>query len=177
MDYPQRKPARLKDYDYSTPGAYFVTVCTKNRGCLFWRAETLSPAVGAAISRPPYDTSPPYSLTDAGKIVDFAIQSIHRIYPAVTVEKYVIMPNHVHLLLQIHAGDGGRLIAAPTISTVVGQMKRWAAKNIGAPLWQRSFYDHVVRSEDEYREIAEYIAVNPVRWAEDRFYVPEGTSG
>ena len=83
--------------------------------------------VGAAISRPRDGSAPAYTLSETGKIVETAIQSIPTVYPSVSVEKYVVMPNHIHMILWIHAGDGGRMISAPTISTVVGQMKRWAA--------------------------------------------------
>ena len=86
------------------------------------------------------------------------------------VEKYVVMPNHIHMILWIHAGDSGRMISAPTISTVVGQMKRWAAKQSGVPLWQRSYYDHIIRGEEDHRAAAEYIDANPARWREDEFY-------
>ena len=81
------------------------------------------------------------------------------------------MPNHVHLLLRIREDDGGRMISAPTISTVVGQMKRYVSKQVGTALWQKSFHEHVVRGEQDYREIWNYIDGNPARWAEDRYYI------
>ena len=95
---------------------------------------------------------------------------MEEIYPAVSIEKYVIMPNHIHLLLRINAGGDGRLIAAPTLSTAIGQMKRRASKEAGKGLWQKSFHDHVIRNEQDFREIWEYIDANPAKWAEDRYY-------
>ena len=170
MDLPARKPNRLKNYDYSTPGAYFITVCTRDRRHLFWNSEPPASAVGAAISRPRDGSGPAYTLSETGKIVETAIQSIPTVYPSVSVEKYIVMPNHIHMILWIHAGDSGRMISAPTISTVVGQMKRWAAKQSGVPLWQRSYYDHIIRGEEDHRAAAEYIDANPTRWCEDEFY-------
>ena len=169
-DKPQRKPNRLKGFDYSTPRAYFVTICVKDRQCL------LGTIVGAAISRPLSNT-----LTQAGRIVDAAIRSIPSHYPSVSVEKYVVMPNHVHILLMISSAADGRLIAAPTstvgsktpsISQVVGHMKRSVSKTLGVPLWQKSFHDHIIRNEDDYRAIWNYIDTNPFRWTEDCFYQP-----
>ena len=80
------------------------------------------------------------------------------------------MPNHIHLILQIHCVEDGRMISAPTISTVVGQMKRWIYRQAGTALWQKSYHEHVIRNENDYRDIWEYIENNPIRWAEDRYY-------
>ena len=162
MDLPNRKRIRLPNYDYSSPGAYFITICTQDRNCIL-----SSIAVGAAISRPTE-----VRLTRYGEIVDLAIRNISSIYPSISVDHYVIMPNHVHLILQIHSVEGGRMISAPTVSTVVGQMKRWASRQAGAALWQKSYHEHVIRNENDYREIWEYIDTNPAKWAEDRYYAP-----
>ena len=159
MDRPVRKPTRLKNYDYSASGVYFITVCTRDRRCLLSHIESPDPpSVGAAISRP----QAAVCLSPVGEIVKCAIENIPNIYPAVSLDKYVIMPNHIHMILLIRAEDPGRLIAAP-ISTVVGQMKRWCSRQSKIPLWQRSFYDHIVRNEAEYTEIAEYIGGNPMK--------------
>ena len=80
------------------------------------------------------------------------------------------MPNHIHMILSINRDESGRLIAAPTISTIIGQMKRWISKQTGRGLWQKSFHEHVIRGEKDYREIWNYIENNPVRWAEDDYY-------
>ena len=160
MDLPQRKQLRLPDYDYSAPGAYFVTICTRDRRCILSDVT-----VGAAISRPPE-----VRLTRYGEIVDLAIRNIPSVYPSVSVDHYVIMPNHIHLILQIHCVEDGRMISAPTISTVVGQMKRWISRQAGTALWQKSYHEHVIRNENDYRDIWEYIENNPIRWAEDRYY-------
>ncbi|MGN1004614.1 MAG: transposase [Oscillospiraceae bacterium] len=163
-ELPRRKPNRLRDYDYSQPGAYFVTICTRGRENIFWREN-----VGADIIR--LGTPAGDLLSRYGKIAECAILAISDHYTGVTVDQYVVMPNHLHILVRI-SETGGRLIAAPTLSTVIGQLKRHVAKQIGQPIWQRSFYDHIIRNEDDYRTIWEYIANNPAKWTEDRFYIP-----
>ena len=80
------------------------------------------------------------------------------------------MPNHIHLLLQIHGGENGRAMPAPTVSTVIQQMKGYVTKQIGFTVWQKLFYDHIIRNENDYREIWEYIENNPIKLTEDRFY-------
>ena len=84
VEYPKRKPNRLKEYDYSAPGAYFITICTKNKVNYFWNS------VGASIARPQE-----IPLNENGKIVDEAIKNIDKIYQNITVDKYVVMPNHI----------------------------------------------------------------------------------
>ena len=162
MELPKRKPNRLTEYDYSQPNAYFITICTKNKSKLFWEN------VGASIARP--DNVP---LSQYGKIVQEAITKIPHIYPMVSVDNFVIMPNHVHLLLQIHTDDSGRAMLAPTMSKVVQQMKGYVTKTIGISVWQKLFHDHVVRGNKDYLEIWNYIEGNPSKWEEDCFYVKE----
>lgn len=102
MEPPIRRQNRLKEYDYSTPNAYFITVCTDKRKNLFW-ANTANLGF--------------LQLSPYGVAVEDAIKGIAKHYPAVSVDNYVIMPNHIHLLLQIHADSDGRSMIAPTIST------------------------------------------------------------
>lgn len=161
----KRKSSRLKGYDYSAPNAYFITICTMDRRNLFWKMED---DVGAASGRPNNAR-----LTDCGKIVKQRIEEIPQHYPMISVDHYVIMPNHVHLLLQIHAEEFGRPVAAPTISVVVNKLKGAVSRQVGFTVWQKGFYDHVVRAEQDYREIWHYIENNPYKWKEDRFYQVE----
>lgn len=162
MDLPKRKPTRLQSFNYSTPGAYFITICTNDRKCIFWEN------VGASIARP----QTPY-LSKWGTIVDNAIRQIPVHYPAISVDHYVVMPNHIHLLLQIHSGPDGRAMPAPTISVVVQQLKGIVTKRIGKSVWQKLFHDHVVRNKQDYLKIWEYIDNNPTNWEEDCFYIKE----
>lgn len=97
MELHQRKPNRLPYFDYSAPGAYFITICTKDRKSIFWEG------VGASIARPQKP-----ALSWCGRIVDATIRSIPAHYPAITVDHYAVMPNHIHLLLQINADLDGR---------------------------------------------------------------------
>ena len=159
MERHERKNIRLKEYDYSTPGAYFITVCTKDRKNYFWQN------VGASIARPQ-----DIVLTECGKVADVAISNISKKYQVITVDKYVIMPNHLHLLIQIHGDEKGRPMVAPTIKTVIQQMKGYVSKNVGFKIWQKSYYDHVVRGREDYLELCQYIINNPQKWAQDKFY-------
>ena len=162
MELPKRKPNRLRKYDYSTPGAYFLTICTAGGKCIFWER------VGATIGRP---QKPP--LSQYGRIVDEAIREIPLHYPAVSVDHYIVMPNHIHLLLQIHTDKDGRPMVAPTASRIVQQLKGAITKRIGHSVWQKLFHDYVIRGEQDYLKIWTYIDNNPARWAEDCFYPAE----
>ncbi|MBE6639937.1 MAG: hypothetical protein E7616_10955 [Ruminococcaceae bacterium] len=99
-DLPTRKPIRIADYDYSTPGAYFITVCINDRKPIFWN-------VGAAICRP--------NLSKSGSVVETAILQIPEHYPVVSVDKYCVMPDHIHMILYINTDENGRQVAAPTL--------------------------------------------------------------
>lgn len=143
---PERKKNRLENYDYSQNGAYFITICTKDR------KKILSEIVGADTIRPCK-----IILSQYEKIVDEAINNIANIYENISVNKYVIMPDHVHILLQI-TNNGGRMVSAPT---VIAGMKRYVSKKCGVSIWQKGFYDHIVRNQADYNEIWEYIENNP----------------
>ena len=160
MDLPKRKQNRLAEYDYSTPNAYFITICTKDRKKLFWMD------VGAIIDRP--NNVP---LTNLGMIARQSIEDIPNYYSAVSVDHFVIMPNHIHLLLQINTDADGRSMIAPTVSTVVRLMKGTVSKQAGLSVWQKGFYDHVIRNDHDYREIWNYIEGNPSKWTEDKLYI------
>ena len=118
-----RKNIRLAEYDYSTPGAYFITVCTNNHERTLWEN------VGASIARPE-----DVRLSKLGKIVEQAINKISVCYTGVCVDVYTIMPNHIHLLLQIKTDGDGRAMPAPTVSKVVQQMKGSVTKQAGKPV-------------------------------------------
>ena len=155
--FPNRKQIRLKNYDYSTPGAYYITVCTANREKIFWNG------VGADSIRPGK-----LPLSSSGKIAEQAVLQIASHYENIVVDKYCIMPDHIHLILRIESNISGRIISAPTISTVVGSMKRWVSKQIGKPIWQKSFYEHGIRNQRDYDEIWTYIDNNPLKYALNR---------
>lgn len=157
-ELPKRKNIRIKNYDYSTPGAYFITICTAKREKIFWNN-----VVGADIIRP--QNAP---LSAIGKIAKQGILQISEHYENVVVDKYCIMPDHIHLVLRIEENIYGRMISAPTVSTVIGSMKRWISRQIGRPIWQKSFYDHGIRNQQDYNEIWKYIENNPLKHAIDK---------
>lgn len=162
---PKRKALRIEGYDYSIPGAYFITICTANRENILWsdrRGELRSPAKDAfsGDQRSPLRVE----LSDIGLIADNEMQKLNTVYDAVRVDRYCIMPDHIHMILTIHADTDGQTQFAPTISRVVKQFKGSVTKQAGRPIWQKSFYDHTIRNMQDYREIWEYIGNNPLKY-------------
>ena len=142
---PERK------YDYSQDGVYFVTVCTQNRACI----------LGTVVGRG--DLTPPVvRLSRIGKIVDRYTTTISTAHAQVNVDKYAIMPNHVHLLLRICTPkDGGVGSPRPTVAEVIRGWKSLITRTVGHSIWQTSFYDHIIRSPDDYNTVWHYIDTNP----------------
>ena len=103
------------------------------------------------------------NLSKIGAVVEKAILQISEHYPMISVDKYCIMPDHVHMILSINTDDDGRQIAAPTILTVVGHMKRWVSIQIERSIWQKSFADKIIRNDRMYRAVWEYIENNPIK--------------
>lgn len=159
-----RKALRLKQYDYASPGAYFVTVCTKDKKCM------LGHIVGGDAL-----TAPRIELTGIGRIADRYLQNIPGI------GEYVIMPNHVHMILRISATDmrqGPMWASAPTEGCISGRIRSWktmVTKQTGYSIWQRSYYDHVIRNEEDYIRIAQYMEDNPAKWNKDIYFIAELT--
>lgn len=158
MDLPVRKPNRLKDYDYSNEGAYFITICTKDKKPILSRIT-----VGADTIRPNK-----IILSKYGKIIDKSINEIPLHYEGVFVDNYVIMPNHIHLIIRIVSN--GRMVSVPTI---VGSMKRYVSKEIGTSIWQNNFYDHIICDDIDYQTKWQYIDENPIKWRDDELYSGE----
>jgi len=150
---PVRKQNRLKGYDYSQNGIYFVTMCSKDKHELFSHI-----VVGDGLARP--------ELTDIGNEICNVIDYVNNRYNQCKIIQYVIMPNHVHLLIQI----AGRASPSPTVGNIVGGIKSGVSRIVGFSPWQRSFHDHIVRNEEDYSRIAEYIQNNPALWQDDCFY-------
>ena len=141
---PQRKQARLKAFDYSSNGYYFITICTKDKKCILSEIE------------PRPDGSVLHLLTQYGQIVESFLVT----FPG--IDQYVIMPNHVHMI--IHNTNGH------PISSDVRSFKILVSKAIGTSIWQRSYYDHVIRDEADYLIKCRYIDENPAKWASDEYY-------
>ncbi len=155
---PKRKPTRLKGYDYSSPGMYFLTLCVKGRKSL------LSNIVGNDALIVPQN-----NLSKIGVICDKYINNITIKYKNVTIDKYVIMPNHIHMIIFLH---GTMRASSPTknIETIIRSFKTMVTKEIGHSIWQRLYHDHIIRNENNYKKIWEYIDTNVIRWENDCFY-------
>ena len=159
-DFIQRKNTRLKDFDYSNEGAYFVTICTKGR------KKLLSIIVGEGLAPP--------ELKPCGKIAKEQLLLLEKRYPCTSVESYVIMPNHIHMILLITGGAS----PSPTVSDIVCTFKsltsRLCKKEHGIEnIFQRSFYDHIIRNKEDFEEHIKYIYENPMRWHCDELYSEE----
>ena len=161
-ELPKRKPNRLQDFDYGAGYAYFITICTQNR------EKILSSIVG--------EGSPLPKLTKQGEIIKNLIENIPSEYSNFSIDYYVIMPNHIHLL--IFVCDDGRGNPSPTVLSFIGWLKYQATKEInitmnttGQKRFQRSYHDHVIRNRDDYEEISKYIYNNPINWETDEFYL------
>jgi len=152
---PRRKPNRLRNYDYSQNGAYFITICTKNRKNLFGEIN-----VGANCVR--------QKLSNIGKIINTEIVKLSNTYNEVIIDFYVVMPNHIHMIIVIQRDQ--RTQFAPTISRIIKQFKGAVTKQLGFSVWQKSFHDHIIRNINSYVRIAEYIDNNPFYWTYDCYH-------
>ena len=166
---PIRKNIRLKGYDYSATGAYFVTICVKDGHEL----------LGAVVVGDAVHSVPHVALSQYGKVVRDILENggdfcIH-------LDCYIIMPNHIHMILTVLHDERdakkytGRdaVDSVPyksLISTFVRSLKTMTTKKIGFSLWQRSFHDRIIRDEEEYQRIRRYIDENPARWTEDEYF-------
>ena len=147
MSRPQRKHPRLPEYDYSQQGAYFLTICTKNRACLL--SQVLLPESetdGASVS-----------LTEVGVMVQQHLQKIPGL------DSYVIMPNHIHLIVFRDEDDR-------SISADIRSFKTLVTKKVGRSIWQTSFHDHILRDPNDYLLHREYMEKNPAKWLKDPYY-------
>lgn len=147
-DFPKRKNPRMKHYDYSTAGYYFITVCTHEKKCLFWTDGSCNPL---------------------GRIAAEGIGLIGQHDPFFQVDQFTVMPNHVHMIL-VAKNDRS------SVSSVVGSYKSYVSKRIHEirpqlKVWQTSFHDHVIRNRMQYEKIWLYIERNPTQWKQDCFYL------
>jgi len=167
-----RRSIRLKGYDYTQPGVYFVNICVQNRECLF------GTIVGGEMR-----------LNDAGRMLQATWEQMPQRFPTIKLDTYVVMPNHFHAIViivgaplvgaQLGAGTRPAPTANPSLSGVIGAFKSITTNkyihqvhNLNWPLfhkrlWQRNYYERIVRNERELDAIRQYIRDNPARWAED----------
>lgn len=163
MEQPKRKQNRIKEYDYSQNGAYFVTICTKNR------KNTLCNIVGEGLC-----ALPNIELTAIGKEIEKSIRYINENYQSVYVGKYVVMPNHIHLMIMINRETGGD--GTPPLQDIIGRFKSYTTNRFNEIndtendiFWQRSFHDHIIRNERDHLEVWNYIDINPLKWEQDKY--------
>jgi putative transposase len=150
-----RRALRLRHFDYASAGAYFVTVCTHDRRCLFGEVSDDQVA-----------------LNTWGLIVARQVLSLPRRFGRAAIDAFVVMPNHVHVVVWL---DGRARQASPLrLGDVVGGLKSGSAREINrlyphpiGRVWQRGYYDHVIRDEADLERVREYIASNPVDWGSD----------
>ena len=137
--FPERKNPRIRGYDYATPNYYFITICTHHKKCLFWTNGKLN---------------------CLGQIAYDAVQQIPTHFPQNRVEQFVIMPNHIHMILVVEPGG-----ADTSVTRIVH------GSDPQLKVWQTSYHDHVIRNQLQYERIWMYIESNPMRWEKDCFYV------
>lgn len=149
MDLPKRKSPRIPGYNYSTANFYFITICTSEKKCIFGN---------------------PGKLNWMGKAAEEKLLMISQPNPCIRLDKYVVMPNHIHAILDFQNSGTADL------NVVIGQYKMSVTKRIrqkmpGFQVWQRSYHDHVIRTQSGYEKIWMYIDNNPLKWEEDCFYI------
>ncbi|MCL1794999.1 MAG: transposase [Oscillospiraceae bacterium] len=162
-ELPVRKSIRLKGYDYSKPGYYFVTMCVEGRHEIL---GTIAVGQGLCSCR----------LSDAGNIARTELHGLETRYKNMVIDKYVIMPNHMHAIIKIEQRE-----QSPRPTTVMDMVcayksitTKYYNKTLGMSgktMWQERFHDHIIRDREDYQRIWRYIDENPARWAEDRYFV------
>ncbi len=171
----KRKSIRLRNFDYSAAGAYFITICTKDKQML----------LGNIVDGRMHQNA-------AGQAVEQCWCEIPKHYPEVSLGDYIVMPNHIHGILLIHGFHAsvqmiGNRSATPyqnvganddsplrgtsrTVGAIVRGFKVGVAKRVGVKLWQRNYYEHIIRNQQSYEQISRYIVNNPINWWTDCYY-------
>lgn len=180
-----RRSIRLKGYDYSRAGLYFITLCVQYRERLFGEIRPVGAALVAALN-PNLNPTPTYSqsmiLNDAGRMIESEWLALKKRFAHIELHEYVVMPNHFHAILEI-IEEMATTRVAPTTNKTVGDMidafksittveyirgvKNHEWNRFEGKLWQRDYWEHIIRDEESYERIAAYIARNPDKWNED----------
>lgn len=182
MEYAQRKPLRLPDYNYGTNGYYFVTICTQKKHYLFAMQRYASMETNPCVPQPSVGWDPCVPPQRATNIAEKWIQRISNKFPNCHIDKYVIMPNHIHMIVVINRAVGH---VGPTLPDIIQWYKTMVTNEyirdvkagylppFDKKIWQRSYYDHVIRNESDYLTIWQYVDTNPIKWKTDEFYTTE----
>jgi putative transposase len=157
---PSRKPLRIKDYDFSKPGYYFITLLAKGRQHLF---GSISKGI--------------MQLNDFGRIVEEGlINMLTEKYSNSKIDYFTIMPNHIHFILIINDCKGEVTSPLPKLENIIAFYKYQTTKHInqirktpGAPVWHRNYFEHIIQNDLELFEIRKYIDNNPVKWDYDEY--------
>ncbi|RXK88265.1 hypothetical protein EST62_03950 [Chlorobaculum sp. 24CR] len=200
-----RRSIRLADYDYSKGGAYFVTICIRNGDQILANPPKPIPPVGVALAatrlletppNPEPDSALRFDLTPIGEIVDRHWRTLPEWFPMVSLDEYVVMPNHLHGIVVINESeqsrqrDAGKRVGAgdrvgarptptgPTLGMIIGAFKSKSVKDVLAhieenrldmigKIWQRNYFERVIRNERDLGNIRTYIRNNPGNWERD----------
>ena len=156
-DIHHRKSSRLKEYDYSKEGIYYITICTQNRECILSEITNVGAHDCAQIK-----------LTQIGKIVEEELLKTDEINVNIKIHEYIIMPNHVHMIINIDPNEYRAQSCAPTktIGNVIRGIKSTISAKVGYSIWQRNYYEHVIRNEkDGLYQLLEYLKNNQIKMA------------
>ena len=163
----KRTELRLKQYDYSSKGAYFITICTKDRKRIL--SDIIKPVGVGALD------DPKIILTETGKVVKKHLLSSENI-SGVKIDKYVLMPDHIHAIIFLEPEKytkGSSRAPTPTnemLPHIVSTFKRFCNKEIGENIFQRGYMEHIIRDREDYETRTKYIYENPIRWFYDELY-------
>ena len=191
-DIHHRRSIRLKRYDYSQEGLYFITICTQNREHFFGEIRR-----GDDLSRPGMQPRPEMQLNEYGKIVQMVWNELPQHFQKIILHEFIVMPNHIHGIIEIGVGTDccrgasrGASNRAPTknggfaeknnpmfyenlpriIRWFKGRITFECRKTMPYFAWQRNYHEHIIRNENAYQTISEYIINNPINWGNDKFY-------
>ena len=167
---------------------YFITICTKEKKHILGEIPVGAPAHGCPVNHinhpntrlvihinrpntyPDINMCCKINLSENGKIVKQYIENINDIYEHAKLNIYTIMPNHIHMIANISTGHLWAGAPTITIPKIINSLKTITSKKIGYPIWQRNYHEHIIRNENEYYRIAEYIQNNPYNWEKDNLY-------
>lgn len=168
-ELPQRRSIRLKGYDYSQGGLYFITICTQNQWCFFGEIEN-----GEMV------------LNDAGMMIERQWRELTNRFHYIQLHEFVVMPNHFHGIIEInrrgdhkdrpygtYSGSVGRVMQvfkSITTHEYIGGVNQYGWPLFSGKLWQRNYYEHIIRDEISCSKISEYIQTNPLKWQDDKYH-------